>query len=351
MNSKELKKRLTLDMIVDLTIYLGGEFNEQMETTEKMVLNTSLCHGGDSYKCELYKDSLNFHCYTNCGSFDIISLVEEVMDLSFSEAIEFIEEYFHLGIKAQRGFGKPKKREAPIRKPIKKEIDFNEQLPEYDSSILNTFIHFYPPEWLNEDISKETMDKYKIMFDIESNGIIIPHYDKDNRLVGIRERNLDKRQVEVLGRKYTPYTSFRYKKTYKHKLSLNLYGINHNKEAISQFEKCILFEAEKSVLKMDSIYHENNPSVAGGGSSLNDYQLNLLKVNGCKKIYLAYDREEDEKWQIKLDKICDRIINFGFECYVIEDKEGKYLDLKDSPIDKGQKNFEILLKDARRYEK
>ena len=38
------------------------EFNEQMETNEKMVLNTSLCHGGESWKCELYKDSLIFHC-------------------------------------------------------------------------------------------------------------------------------------------------------------------------------------------------------------------------------------------------------------------------------------------------
>ena len=98
MTSKELKEKLSLDMIVDLVIYLGGEFNEQMETNEKMVLNTSLCHGGESWKCELYKDSFNFHCYTNCGTFDIITLVQEVMNLSFTEAIEFIEEYFHLDI-------------------------------------------------------------------------------------------------------------------------------------------------------------------------------------------------------------------------------------------------------------
>ena len=98
MNSKELKDKLTLDMIVDLVLYLGGEFNEQMETNEKMVMNTSLCHGGESWKCELYKDSLIFHCYTNCGSFDIITLVQEVMDLTFAESVEFIEDYFNLNI-------------------------------------------------------------------------------------------------------------------------------------------------------------------------------------------------------------------------------------------------------------
>ena len=350
MNSKELKEKLSLDMIVDLVIYLGGEFNEQMETNEKMVLNTSLCHGGESWKCELYKDSFNFHCYTNCGTFDIITLVQEVMNLSFTEAIEFIEEYFHLGINFQRGFGRPKKKEVPIRKPIKKEVDFNEQLPEYDGSILNTFINYKPIEWIYEGISVETMEKYGIRYSIENNSIIIPHRDKDGRLVGIRERNLDKRQVEVLGRKYVPHTSFAHRLTYKHRLSMNAYGIDKNKEAINEYKKCIIFEAEKSVLKMDTAYG-NNPSVAVGGSSISEYQLNLLKTNGCEKVYLAFDREDGEKWENKLDKICQRIVNFGLECYIIEDKEGKYLDLKDSPIDNGQEVFEILLQGARKYEK
>ena len=349
MNSKELKEKLSLDMIVDLVIYLGGEFNEQMETNEKMVLNTSLCHGGESWKCELYKDSFNFHCYTNCGTFDIITLVQEVMDLSFSEAIEFIEEYFHLGINFQRGFGRPKKKEVPIRKPIKKEIDFNERLPEYDSSILNTFINYKPIEWIYEGISVETMEKYSIKFSIENNSIIIPHRDQLGRLVGIRERNLDKKQVEVLGRKYVPYFSFAHRLTYKHRLSMNAYGIDKNKEAINEYKKCIIFEAEKSVLKMDTAYG-NNPSVAVGGSSVSLYQLNLLKELGVKDIYLSFDKEEGIKWEQKLDKICKRIYDFGFNVFIIEDKEGKYLDLKDSPIDKGQDIFEILLGEARKYE-
>ena len=335
-------------MIVDLVIYLGGEFNEQMETNEKMVLNTSLCHGGESWKCELYKDSFNFHCYTNYGTFDIITLVQEVMNLSFTEAIEFIEEYFHLGINFQRGFGRPKKKEVPIRKPIKKEVDFNEQLPEYDGSILNTFINYKPVEWIYEGISVETMEKYGIRYSIENNSIIIPHRDKDGRLVGIRERNLDKRQVEVLGRKYTPYTSFAHRLTYKHRLSMNAYGIDKNKEAISEYKKCIIFEAEKSVLKMDSVWN-NNPSVAVGGSSVSLYQLNLLKELGVKDIYLSFDKEEGIKWEQKLDKICKRIYDFGFNVFIIEDVEGKYLDLKDSPIDKGEFVFLELYKNARKY--
>ena len=99
---------------------------------------------------------------------------------------------------------------------------------------------------------------------------------------------------------------------------------------------------------MDTIYG-NNPSVAVGGSSISEYQLNLLKTNGCEKVYLAFDREDGIKWEQKLDKICKRIINFNLECFIIEDKEGKYLDLKDSPIDKGEFVFLELYKNARKY--
>lgn len=280
-----------------------------------------------------------------------MSLFDFVMTMNnctFAESVQFLESYFHIGMNFQRGFGRPKREEIEIKPYVRKEVDFNEQLPEYDGSILNTFINYKPIEWIYEGISVETMEKYGIRYSIENNSIIIPHRDKDGRLVGIRERNLDKRQVEVLGRKYTPYTSFAHRLTYKHRLSMNAYGIDKNKEAISEYKKCIIFEAEKSVLKMDTIYG-NNPSVAVGGSSVSLYQLNLLKELGVKDIYLSFDKEEGIKWEQKLDKICKRIYDFGFNVFIIEDVEGKYLDLKDSPIDKGEFVFLELYKNARKY--
>lgn len=282
-----------------------------------------------------------------------MSLFDFVMTMNnctFAESVQFLESYFHIGMNFQRGFGRPKREEIEVKPYVRKEVDFNEQLPEYDGSILNTFINYKPVEWIYEGISVETMEKYEIRYSIENNSIIIPHRDKDGRLVGIRERNLDRRQVEVLGRKYVPHTSFAHRLTYKHRLSMNTYGILQNKEAISEYKKCIIFEAEKSVLKMDSVWN-NNPSVAVGGSSVSLYQLNLLKELGVKDIYLSFDKEEGEKWDNKLDKICQRIVNFGLECYIIEDKEGKYLDLKDSPIDKGEFVFLELYKNARKYNK
>ena len=352
MDSKELLNRISIEQIVSLLVnYYGIEMKG--DDGLAYIFATRCHHSFDeeaSFKLYLYKENKTFVCYSSCGSMSLFDFVMTMNDCTFAESVQFLEEYFHIGINFQRGFGRPKREKIEIKPYVKKEVDFNEQLPQYDDNILNTFINFHAVEWLEEGISHETMDKYGIKYDIETQGVVIPHYDKNNRLVGIRERNLDKRQIDM-GRKYVPYTSFTHRKTYKHPLGKNLYGINFNKEAINKFKKCIIFEAEKSVLKMDTVYSNNNPSVSVGGSSISEYQLNLLKTNGCEKVYLAFDREDGEKWENKLDKICQRIVNFGLECYVIEDKEGKYLDLKDSPIDKGEFVFLELYKNARKYNK
>ena len=350
MDSKELLNKISVEQIVGLMVnYYGIEMKE--DTDPLAYIFATRCHHSfdeeASFKLYLYKENKTFVCYSSCGSMSLFDFVMTMNDCTFAESVQFLEEYFHIGINFQRGFGRPKREKIEIKPYVKKEVDFNEQLPQYDDNILNTFINFHAVEWLEEGISHETMGKYGIKYDIETQGVVIPHYDKDSRLVGIRERNLDKRQIDM-GRKYVPYTSFTHRKTYKHPLGKNLYGINFNKEAINKFKKCIIFEAEKSVLKMDTVYGNNNPSVSVGGSSISEYQLNLLKTNGCEKVYLAFDREDGEKWENKLDKICQRIVNFGLECYVIEDKEGKYLDLKSSPIDHGKEVFEILLQGARK---
>ncbi len=349
--ANELKSRLTLSMVVEMVHYLGGEFNEQMETDEKMVMNTSLCHeDGESWKCDLFKDTLYFHCYSNCGNFSILDLVQDVMNFeTLQESVDFIADYFNIGI-ATRGFGRKARPPIVSRPIIKKEINFDEKLLEYDNHILNTFVNYYPIEWLREDISKETMDKFNILFSMEDCSIIIPHYDIDNRLVGIRQRNLSEYQLK-LGRKYVPFTSMRSRITYKHQLGRNAYGIHINKESIIKSKKCMIWESEKSVLKMDSYFGENS-SIAVGGSSISPYQLNLLKTLGVKDIYMCFDYEKNNQgWEKKMNKIYNKIIEWGFNCYYMrnEDME-KYLNEKDSPIDKGEENFKILFSLMEKFE-
>lgn len=289
----------------------------------------------------------------NCGSFSIVDLVQDVMNFKeLQQAVDYIADYFNITDGAIKGFGKKVKPQVIDREPPKKkEIDFNEKLLEYDDYILNSFIQYHAVEWLSEGISDEAMSKYEISFDLVSNSIIIPHRDIENRLVGIRQRNLDKRQVEVLKRKYVPHNHYTNKITYRHSLGKNLYGVNINKEEIRESKKCIIWESEKSTLLMDSYYGEN-PSVSVGGSSISDFQLNILKNLGVRDIYVFFDYETDmEKWEKKMEKIYNKIINWGFDCYYIPNEiKGRYLNEKDSPIDKGKDVFEILLKSSIKYE-
>ena len=47
------------------------------------------------------------------------------------------------------------------------------------------------------------MDKFQIKFLLSQNKIVIPHFDINGRLVGIRGRALEKKEIEESG-KYRP---------------------------------------------------------------------------------------------------------------------------------------------------
>ena len=133
-------------------------------------------------------------------------------------------------------------------------------------------------------------------------------------------------------------------KWYSHPLSLNLYGLNFNKETIKQTGVAYLFEAEKSVMQMESFALPNG-AAAVCGSNLNKYALDIL-IREChpQEVVLCFDQEEEPGQSTYFDKlynICNKYkqyTNFSF----IYDKE-KLLHLKDSPSDRGEDIFKRLL--------
>lgn len=215
------------------------------------------------------------------------------------------------------------------------------QLPQYNEGVLDCFIKNYPAQWLKEGISMAAMDKYNIRFSISQNKIIIPHYDIDGHLCGIRGRALDPWEVENLG-KYMPVQIEGI--WYKHPLSLNLYGLYQNKVNIREARVCYLFESEKSVLKCES-YAAPNCSAAVCGSQLNKYQLKLL-ISECapQEIVICFDREElpgQDEYFNKLWKMCKKYNNYC-QMSFIYDRDG-LTQMKDSPNDRGEAIFYQLL--------
>lgn len=335
----QIKQQLSEGDIILLLQTLGS--SRFINNYDHMIFQT-VCHGGDSMKLYYYKNSRSFCCYTNCtGGFDIFELVSKVKQIDLSESIKYIKSFFNIGndLYIPKGFGTSSItsdfEDEDIEMPIIK-----------NSNILNNFIDYYCCEWINEGISIDAMKKYQIKYYLSQHKIVIPHFNKDGELIGLRGRALLQQDIDN-GKKYMPI--YLNNKPYTHSLRHNLYGLNFNKDAISRNKKCLIFEAEKSVIKADVMYGDNNFTVAIGGSNISKHHMNLLLELGVEEIVIAFDRQfqkigdlEYEYWQKKILKIMDRFSEL-VKITVIWDTDF-LTGYKDSPIDVSQETFEYLYK-------
>lgn len=356
---QELINQLTEQDIIDIMETLGAD---RYQDKDNEIIFPTICHNeaseDASMKLYYYKDSKIFHCYTDCSSsFNVYTLIEKVWttrgynkvknhqekknknDFCFFDIVQFLLDYTN-GISSVEKDLVKYKSEKNRYKVKKRLID----LPVYSDKILDSFECAPTVEWLEEGISVEAMKYYNIRYSISRNKIIIPHYNINGELVGIRGRALNTEEVEKFG-KYMPLEVEG--QWYSHQLSQNLYGLNLVKDNIRRLKKVVLFEGEKSPLKYyDAFGENNNIAVAVCGSALNKAQINLLMKNfDLDEIIVAfdkenYDRESDEKYFNKLYNLCQKYnnyVNFSF----IYDRKG-LLDLKDSPIDKGIEIYKKL---------
>lgn len=340
LNYKEIIEELDSEKLKNLL----NKLNIPFEETDNYLLMPTVCHHSNieeaSWKLYFYKNTHLFYCYTECGRMSIFKFLEhyyEARDLDYEwyndvylvakdcsnlkDNFEYIEKY--QGIK-----DKYRKREL---------ID----LPEYNKSVLETFVKRYPIEWIRDGIDRKAMDKFNIMYSISQNKIIIPHYDTKGRLVGVRGRALNQSEIELFA-KYAPVKVEQI--IYKHPLSMNVYGLYENKENILKTGIVFIAESEKSCLQAES-FSRLNCTVATCGSSLNIFHIKKI-IQEChpQEIVLCYDQEEikgQELYFYKLWNMCNKYKNY---CNIsfIYDREG-LLNLKDSPFDRGEETFEKLL--------
>lgn len=343
MDYAEIISNLDTDSVIHLMTELGAD---RYDDREDFVIFPTICHNLESSEASMklyfYKKNKMFVCYTECGSMSIFKFLRTYYEERQIE-YDWYQDIYEVvcncsSFKQKEGFIKPVYKSLKERYSVaRKEV----QLPEYSPNVLDCFVKYYPPEWLNDGITKEAMDDFDISYSISQNKIIIPHYDIEGRLVGIRGRALNEWEVENVG-KYAPIRIENI--WYKHPLSMNLYGLNITQKNIRAHSICFLFESEKSVMQAEG-FRLPNCSVAVCGSNFNKYQLNILmKTCAPHEIVLCFDKEElpgEDKYFNKLWNICQKYknyCNFSF----IYDREG-LLDLKDSPTDKGEETFIKLI--------
>lgn len=349
LTAREIKERLTEEEIIQIVRHLGAE--SYFDVGDALVFPT-ICHnplgGAASMKMYYYKNSRLFFCYTECSeSFDIFELVRRVSILNkqdlpygntFYGAFHFVLNFFNI----ESNYNVTKKKTYTVIRDRFKRKNYEVILDEYNPVVLEVFRKHYTCEWLSEGITKEAMDKFNILYYDYRNEIVIPHYDIDDRLVGIRSRALNDDSFA----KYMP--TMVENKVYKHPLSFNLYGLNVNKKNIEKVKTAIVFEGEKSILKSETL-SDINYSVAVCGSRLNIFQVNMLIRNcGVREIILAFDKEyinhnssEGEEYFNKLERMARKYKNYCAFSFIYDMKD--LLQKKDSPVDRGKEVYEQLL--------
>ena len=348
MNVNNVIEQITDYDVVDLLVDLGSSAPSFVRGG--MLFNT-ICHnrepGEGKKKLHYHSETKTFFCYTECHNIgNIFRLVMKVRECSFREAYEYV--CLKLGISTtslKYGFSHEKSDNSFIRKFNKQQKTKKEKIEIRDKSVLNKFWpNLFHQSWIKDNISIEVMKEFGIRYDIYENRIIIPHFDENDNLIGVRCRYLDAKKVEE-GKKYMPITVDNV--LYNYPTSMNLYGVNFNKNNIIKYKKVIIGESEKFVMQHKSFY-EDSVAVAISGSFISPEQIEILKKYEVDEVIIALDKEFENKEEEKvyMEKVQYKFVNplcKYFTVSIVWDTEND-LDLKDAPTDKGKEIFEKLYK-------
>lgn len=359
-DKNEIREKISLEDIFSLLVDWGGE----PEYTSFGIISQTICHnppGEGSRKLYYYENSGLFKCYTGCdATFDIFELAIKISELNSSSPLDLNSAIRLIAFKCGIS-GTSINIEESIISDDKKILDrydriqsvenkdYHIVLKEYDRCILDRFNYsakILP--WLQENISQEVMKESQIGFYPGGNQITIPHFDINNRFIGLRGRSLCEDDCDRFG-KYRPL--FINQQFYSHPLGMNLYNLNNSKENISRIKKAIIFESEKSTLKYKSYFgKENDISVACCGSSISIYQIQLLLDCGAQEIIIAFDRQfqeigDSEFIHLKrnLLKINQKYKNYALISFIFD--KNMLTNYKDAPIDDGIDIFLQLYKE------
>lgn len=355
-----LKLSMTIDDVWEYCTSIG--MKGSWISDEKLVFETA-CHnplGQGRHKLFYYHNTRLFSCYTGCSeSFDLFELISKMgaqndIDIELDDAIDMYtktKDFLIVDNDGNESQSKVKEIDKKYEKPV---YSF------YDKKILSKYPRAICLDWVREGITPETQRKYGVIYDAMDGGVAFPHYAPFGQLLGVRERFLSEETIERTGAKYMP---LRMRDEYcSSPLSMYLFGVNFNQNAIRYKKKAIVFEGEKSVMLADEYMGENNYSVASFGMKLSRHQFEILKELDVDEIIIAFDKQftEDDRKNGRFigseneyiqmfniyDKISSNYEDFGIKITFMYDMDN-ILDYKDSPIDKGIANFHRLFQERK----
>ena len=274
----------------------------------------SFCHNLDlsqaKYNLAFYPNNRSYYCFSECCvSHNLLTLVEQRFKLVGEPRTRFnCMRYICSICDIPFNFNDD-------NKPIKKiEYNWKKTLGKYDKglvreddedviidkSILSSFPKIYHQSWIDDNISVETMEKYGIRFYIYGDAIVIPCFNIDGKLIGIRCRCLNPNAEH----KYYPLRLIN-NQSFQFPTNDSLYGLWYTKHAISRNRKCVIVESEKGVLQLETFYGSDNFSVALYGKAMSDKKKMLLLQLGITEIVICLDFDYDTVYDEEGNKTDD----------------------------------------------
>lgn len=273
----------------------------------------SICHNENPHDCKnnlaFYTENRSYYCFSQCQvSYNLITLLEKRFDLlgeakTRFQCVKWICEQLNIPFNFKSDLEKPKTHIYHWEENLSKYLKSNKNkisLKVYDKDILNCFEECYHQSWIDDGISIDTMEKYGIKYYHRNDSIIIPCFDIDGNLIGIRQRFLNPNS----NCKYLPLellngTSFEFP------VATILYGLNYNAQNISYYKKVVLGESEKFVQQSDSMFCYKNFALGMYGKSMSKQKaMEILKL-GVEEVIICLDADYEE--------VCDENGNFTKE--------------------------------------
>lgn len=200
----------------------------------------------------------------------------------------------------------------------------------YDDSILDCYVNCGNIRFLADNISLLSQKFFKIKYDVESQGIVIPIRNQFGQLMGVKERfNYD-----------VPDGEMKYFYAVPCSMSQTLFGYSQNYEFLVD-NTIYIFEAEKSCMQCYSYGIRNCVSLGSGSISIQQVKM-LLELNPKRIVFLhdvGYGLENIMR-NIDMVKNYSRFteVELGYWSYF-----GRGYENKVSPSDLGKEWLENIL--------
>lgn len=261
---------------------------------------------------------------------DIITLVQYNKNMSLIESVKYLHKILGLDYSFKQA-EKPKKKFDPLdvfKRVVSKRRRINtDDIHILDDKLLNDYMPLLHIDWVREGITDKTRKKFKLAYSYRYKRVVIPmRYWLTGELLGFNMRTTVDNYDEFGIKKY--YLTPTYPKL------LNLYGLYENYNDIKNAGYVVVYEAEKSVLKRDSL--NDSTGVALSGHTISDEQVRILM--GLEvEIVIAFDKDVAIE---EVRHVCEKFKNVRKVSY-IQDK-WDILSAKDSPADARNKDFQFL---------